>query len=156
MANYFVGTLLVDSTDLSNYGVLVADLGGLFNVGERRGDNYTLPGLDGQLYTEKKLAAFPVSIGMLIIGKNPSTGAMESTPANRAARAISNLNALITATKSNTAGTVTLTRRLPTVGGGTSDSTCLAECRGGIQSSFEQSDVIRVAIEFMNLDGKWT
>lgn len=152
-----VDTLFIDSTDVGNLGRGLIDFSGAVTVGARRGSNYSIPGLDGELYVAKPLAAFSMSFGLTITAKHPSTGALAATYQLRLAQMWANFSALVTAAKAESGGTVVLKRRLSTTGGSYTDQTCLAECSGGITPGIVTTrPEMRVVLEFRNLDGKWT
>lgn len=151
-----VETILVDGTDLANYGRLITDWGSVFDAAPRRGSNYVLPGADGATYVAKPLDVLAFPVGVILTGKDPSTGVLAATDQLQAAQVAANWVALKTLTKVETGGTVTLTRKLSTLAGSYTTETCTAECSGGIQASPLSHGVIRVVIGFVNLSGKWT
>lgn len=147
-------TFLIGTTDLTNYGESITDFSSAFTVAPRRGSNYVVPGADGETYVAKPLAALPVPIGITVVGKDPSTGALAATAQLRAAQMIANWRAIVALTLAETGGTFTLTRKLSTTAGGSTSETCTAEC-SGIQAVPVTSEVMRLVLNITNLSGKW-
>lgn len=150
-----VETYLIDGTDLSSFGVGITDFSASFATSPRRGSNYVIPGTNGETYVAKPLATLPISIGLIIMPKDPTTGVLAATPQLRTAQMVANWRTVVSLTKAETGGTVTLTRKLSTLAGSSTTETCTAECTGGIQANTLSSEVLSVVISFTNLSGKW-
>lgn len=149
-------TIKVDGTDLQTYASIIEDFSGVFTVAARRGANYQVPGKDGAIYVAKPLDVSVVSLGLVLLSRDPSTGAEPSTQQGRVAQMIANYRSLVTLCKAEAGGTVTLTRTLSTTGGSSTSQTCLAECAGGIEPVLVGPETMRVVLDFTNLDGKWS
>lgn len=149
-------TFLIGATDLSNYGALITDWGPGFDAAPRRGQNYVLPGADGETYVAKPLAAYDMPIGVTLTSADPSTGVVPATDALQAAQVKANYDSLVSLVAAVSGGTFTMTRRTPNLSGTYTDQTCTAEVTGGITASPLSHGVIRVVIHFRNLSGKWT
>jgi hypothetical protein len=148
-------TVLVDGTDLSTLAQGITDISGVFDVAPRRGTNYVLPGANGATYVAKPLDALTFSLGIAIMGKDPTTGVLAATDQLRAAQLIANYRTLVSLVKAETGGTVTLTRKLSTLAGSSTTETCTAEVIGGIQANPVTNSLMRVVVSFVNLSGKW-
>lgn len=146
--------LKVNGTSIQTYAVVVEDLGGLFTRPPLRGSNFTLPGVDGELWVAKPRAAYGFSIGVAVLPLVSTTGADETTLANAVKRWTTNWRALMTVLGDGSAP-LTLTRVLSTVAG-TVTETCSAEVTGSIAPTMIGPTASRAVIDFWNLSGGWT
>lgn len=149
-----VEDLLVGATSLASFGV-IEDLGGIYAIGGRRGSNYVVPGLDGEIQVTKPRAAFPVTVGLVLFGTDPTTGA-ELTTDDARTRAFNQKWLNLVALVDTTSGLLTLTRKLSLPGVVTQSKTCNAELVGGMEPGLLGLTDGRCVLNFVNLDGKWT
>lgn len=148
-------TIKIDGTDVQSLGRIVEDFSGVFTVATRRGANYQVPGKDGAIYVAKPLDVSVVSLGLVLLSRDPSSGLEPATEQGRVAQMVANYRTLVTLCKAETGGTVTLTRVLSTTGGSSTSQTCLAECAGGIEPVLVGPETMRLVLDFTNLDGVW-
>lgn len=132
-------TLLVDGTDLSTIVSCVQTLDGNYNAAVARGDDITIPGVDGEIFTDKPYGAGTVDYGLVFAGDTTA----EFNDQYRV------LKTLIRPGKQ-----LTLTRRV-SYSTGNESHTAVATYASGLTMSPQLMRFGKVAVSFKILSGVW-
>lgn len=133
-------TVLFDGTDIRAAGVRYLEFwDGLYAVGDPRGDDVTVPGVDGDDFVEKSIQAYSLPLDLVLA----TTGQTEFNDARRA---------LIRLAKPDS--TVVLTRQIPYTSG-TETHSALARYESGLAPKMVGAGAGRLLLTMKILDGVW-
>lgn len=131
-------TLLVNGVDLATFGCFQV-LDGLYATAVPRGDDLTIPGMVGEIWTDKPYGAGSIDIGMILSGTT-------TTEWNDQYRALKTLIQ---------PGTLLTLERHMSYTTGNEQHTATATCAAGISPTVSLMKFGKLTIQFKILSGVW-
>lgn len=146
--------LSVGNEPLENFARIIQAWDGARGLAARRQTNVVIPNRDGELWLPKAREAKVFTVGMSILGCDPTNGVFPATRIEERARFNQNWQDFIRLIANDT-GPLTLGRTMVYPGGRIERQTARAEIDGSVDPEMIDMSSCRVAVSFKLLDGLW-